>query len=95
MLDGTLRIHVDGAEHRGEAGTTVFVPRDMPHAYVVESETARFLSILTPGSAEAFYRDGGEPAPDHAAPPPGSMPIERIRAAAERTGHQILGPPPF
>jgi quercetin dioxygenase-like cupin family protein len=95
VLEGELRVHVDGVEHDGGPGTVLFVPRGIPHAYVVLSETARFLNILTPGSAEAFYRDGGEPATSRVLPPAGPLPIERIRASAARNGHEILGPPPF
>jgi hypothetical protein len=74
------------------------VPRGVPHAYLVTSEVARSLVLITPGSGamEAFFRDAGEPAADRALPAEGPLDIERIGAAAERTGAvKILGPPPF
>lgn len=98
VLDGEVRMHVDGAEHAGGPGSFVAIPRGVPHAFTVTSETARVLTLLTPGSpaAEAFFRDAGEEAPEHKLPPPGPPDIKRIQAAAERHGSvKLLGPPPF
>ena len=71
-------------------------PPDVPHAFLVTSETARMLALQTPGSGEAFYRDATEPSTDEsdAQRPPD---LDRLRAAAERHPDiiQILGPPPF
>lgn len=98
VIEGELLFHSDGAEHRGGAGAVVAIPRGTPHAFLVTSETARFFVVVTPGSAEAeaFFREGGEPAPEPVAPPPGSLDIERLVAAGKRTGAMdVLGPPPF
>lgn len=98
VLDGEVRVHIDGAEHVGAPGSFVAIPRGVPHAFTVSSETARVLTLLTPGSpaAEAFFRDAGERAPERKLPPPGPPDIERIQAAAERHGSvKLLGPPPF
>ena len=98
VLDGELRVHVDGREVRAEPGGFVSIPRGVVHAFTVSSETASFLTLLTPGpqAAEDFFRDGGEPAREPALPPDGPLDIARIQAAAERHGCvQLLGPPPF
>jgi len=45
---------------------------------------------------EAFFRDASEPAGDRAVPAGRPLAIERIAAAAERTGRgQDPRPPPF
>ena len=45
---------------------------------------------------EAFFREAGEPAAERVLPEPRPLDMERIGAAAERTGAvQILMPPPF
>jgi hypothetical protein len=45
---------------------------------------------------ESFFRAAGEPAAELVLPPERPLDIERIAAAAERTGAvKILGPPPF
>jgi len=95
ILDGELLFHVDGAEHHAPAGTTVAIRRGVPHAFLVVSETARFLVMNTPGTQERFFRAGGEPALDRdfaSAPPPN---LERTMAAAREYGIEFLGPPPF
>jgi hypothetical protein len=70
----------------------------VPHAYLVTSDVARALILITPGNGamEAFFRDASEPAGERALPAQRPLDIERIAAAAERTDAvKILGPPPF
>jgi quercetin dioxygenase-like cupin family protein len=98
VLEGELLANVDGREVRAGAGGFVSFPRGTPHAFVVVSETARFLTLLTPGpeAAEAFFRDAGEPAQGPELPPEEPLDIPRIAASAERHGCvELLGPPPF
>jgi quercetin dioxygenase-like cupin family protein len=98
VLEGEILVHIDGAEQVGEPGSFIAIPRGVPHAFTVSSETARMLVLITPGSAaaEGFFRDAGDPAPERELPPPGPLEIERIQAAAERHGSvKLLGPPPF
>jgi len=98
VLEGEVRLHLDGSERSFGAGGFVSVPRGVAHAYLVTSEVARTLVLITPGDGamEAFFRDAGEPAPERALPPESPLDIARIGAAAERTGAvKILGPPPF
>jgi quercetin dioxygenase-like cupin family protein len=95
VLDGEVLFHVDGEEHLARAGETVAIRRGVPHAFVIASETARFLVMNTPGTQDRFFRAGGEPAltRDFAdAPPPD---LERTMAAAQEHGVTLLGPPPF
>ena len=98
VIDGEIRVHVDGAERGVVRGGVASVPRGMPHAVMVTSETALILTIVTPGckALEAFFLDVGEPATERALPPKVALPMDRIRAAAKRHGSVvILGPPPF
>lgn len=98
ILEGGALFHLDGGEQELGAGAFVSVPPGVPHAYLVTSEIARSLILVTPGSGamEAFFRDAGEPAAERVLPAEGPLDIERIAAAAERTGAvKILGPPPF
>jgi quercetin dioxygenase-like cupin family protein len=98
LLEGDALFHVDGADVVVSAGAFVSVPPGVPHAYLVTSETARTLVLITPGSGalEAFFRDAGEPAPERVLPAEGPLDLDRIGAAAGRTGAvEILGPPPF
>jgi quercetin dioxygenase-like cupin family protein len=93
VIEGEVLLHVEGEEHRIGTGGCFMTPRGVPHAFKVLSDTARLLCALTPGAAEAFYRDAGEPSPSGEDRPPD---FARLRAAAERSPSiEILGPPPF
>ena len=98
VIDGEIRVHVDGTEHIVERGGVASVPRGIPHAVMVTSETALVLTIVTPGCKELenFFREAGEPATQRTLPPTRPLPMEKIRAAAVRHGSVvILGAPPF
>ncbi|HEV2218583.1 MAG TPA: quercetin 2,3-dioxygenase [Candidatus Dormibacteraeota bacterium] len=95
VLEGEIRLHIDGEEQELRSGSVAMAPRGVPHAFIVTSETARILFLETPGSSEAFYRGASEPATrelEAAAP----VDFARVRASAQRNGGiEILGPPPF
>jgi len=95
VLAGEMLFHVDGEEHRAEAGETVAIRRGVPHAFLIVSQTARFLVMNAPGTQDRFFRAGGEPAlsRDFADAPPANL--ERTLAAAREYGVELLGPPPF
>ena len=98
VLEGELLLHVDGRELTAGPGAFVAIPRGTPHAFTVTSETARVLTLLTPGpaAAERFFRDAGDPATAPELPPDGPLDIPRIQSSAERNGSvELLGPPPF
>src|SRR5215217_4533216 len=96
VLEGEILVHAEGREHRvGPRGVAVAL-RGAPHAFMVTSERALILTLQTPGSGEAFYRDASEPSTEDtdARRPPD---LDRLRAAAQRHPDiiEILGPPPF
>ena len=93
MLQGKVRLHVDGEEETLPAGGIAIIPREVPDAFMVTTATARMLCLQTPGGGEAFYRQASEPAGDGGPPMPD---FGRVRAAAAVSGAiEILGPPPF
>jgi quercetin dioxygenase-like cupin family protein len=93
VLDGRILMHLDGEQREVGPGGLVMVPRGMPHAFLVLSETARVLCLITPGIGQEFYWGASEPFdPDQ----PGMVDFGRIQASAvENGGIEILGPPPF
>jgi quercetin dioxygenase-like cupin family protein len=95
VLEGEILAHGDGKEYRVGPHGMAFFPRGVPHAFLVTSATARLLTLLVPGSAEAFYRGASQPAAANA-DPSGPVDMARVREAAERSGGmKIVGPPPF
>src|SRR3954463_840302 len=64
VLEGELLMHLDGDERTVPAGGFVSVPPGVRHAYLVTSEVARTLLLITPGAGamETVFREAGEPA---------------------------------
>ena len=84
----------DGQPIPASAGSFVHIPKGrVPHAFQVDSETARFL-VLTRPPHEGFIRAAAEPAQAPTLPPAGPPDTEKVGAAAQEYGIEILGPPP-
>src|SRR5215475_6715400 len=49
VLEGTLTFRFLDRQIEAPAGTTVFVPAGVPHAYVEAHGPTRYLIIMTPG----------------------------------------------
>jgi len=95
VLEGEILVHIDGTDHPVGPRGLALAPRGVPHAFLVTSDTARVLTLQTPGSAEAFYRGASEPASGDT-DPSGPVDFGRVREAAERSGGmEVVGPPPF
>lgn len=81
-------------EHRYELtdGGVAFLPRGVPHAYRLTSDTVDMLAVCLPSGVEHFFRAAGwdlsRPKPEGWVITPASM-----AAAAAATGQTILGPP--
>ena len=94
VLDGEVAFYLSDQEPvTASAGDTIFIPAGEAHAFVVTSETARFLNLTTPNH-EAFFRAVGDPAPARELPPMTPPDMARVMAAAGQYGVEILGPPP-
>lgn len=93
VIEGQARFTIGQETLEAEAGDLVLLPREVPHTYVITSDTARLVGTATPGGFEQYFTDLGTPvmagAPE--APPPT---IEAMAATAARYGIEILGPPP-
>lgn len=96
VLEGELSIEIDGVMHRPTAGCTVFSPRGLPHSYKVESPTARWLVLGTPGGFDGWFFDTGKPAEQLEVPEfdPADFPdFGDVIASVEAYGGKVLGPP--
>jgi len=95
VLEGEVIVNVDGKETRVGAGGMSFVPKGVPHAFLVVSESARLLSLHSPAAtSQAFYRGASEPTTDDTSD---TVDMARLQASAKANprGIEILGPPPF
>ncbi|CAA9587503.1 MAG: hypothetical protein AVDCRST_MAG88-4195 [uncultured Thermomicrobiales bacterium] len=94
VLEGELTFFLaDNPPFRAAAGAFVHIPKGVAHAFRVDSETARYLDLTT-AQHERFMRAAGEPAQARVMPPPGPPDMEKVMAAAQQYGVEILGPPP-
>jgi quercetin dioxygenase-like cupin family protein len=91
VLEGEILVHANGDQRKVGKGGVVITPRGVPHAFVVTSESARILAIVTPtAQIEAFYRSASVPGES------GPVDFGKIGEAAKATGATvIMGPPPF
>ena len=90
VLEGTARFLVAERRIDAAAGDVVFLPLGVPHAYIITSERARVLGMVTPGGHERFFAEVGAPADGPRAEPDRAA----MAAAGARLGVEILGPPP-
>ena len=91
VLDGDVRFRLGDEVTDAGPGSIIYGPRQVPHAFTMNSEEARVLLFFGPAGVEGFFRDAsayvatvpaGEP------PDPGSL-----AEIAARYGQQFVGPP--
>ncbi len=81
LLDGDVSFHVGDETFRASAGGFVSFPRGIAHTFTVESPSARFLLINTPGGFERMFERG-----------PSS--VEEAVQALHDFGVEVVGPHP-
>jgi mannose-6-phosphate isomerase-like protein (cupin superfamily) len=94
VLDGEMTMRCGDRTFSAGAGSFVFLPRDVPHTFVVEGDRpARLLTLLTPGGGEGVFVDGGRPAENAGLPPVVPPDIAALARVSARYGAEIIGPP--
>jgi mannose-6-phosphate isomerase-like protein (cupin superfamily) len=94
VIEGHLRFQCGDRDIAAGPGSFVFLPRGVPHTFVVEgSNNARFLGLLTPGGGEQFFVDAGRRAEAEGLPPKTPPDIELLKRMSAKHGMQIVGPP--
>jgi mannose-6-phosphate isomerase-like protein (cupin superfamily) len=94
VLEGTLTMRCGERTFEATPGAFVFLPRGVPHTFVVEGNTpARMLTLMTPGGGEAFFPTAGRPAEREGLPPAGPPDIDALKRASQMFESEIVGPP--
>jgi mannose-6-phosphate isomerase-like protein (cupin superfamily) len=95
VQEGEALFDIDGRILRAGPGTTVYMPRGVPHTFRVLSPVAVMLGVMTPGGFEELFRNLGVPAGARTLPEPGAVPFDvpAVMAEQERLGTQVVGPP--
>jgi quercetin dioxygenase-like cupin family protein len=94
VLEGEHEVSIGERTIRADAGTIVYGPRNVPHAYKnVGTTSGRILGFVAPAGLEGFFEEVGEEATNESSPPPfGQEEIERLLAAAPKYGIEMLPP---
>lgn len=94
VIEGRVSYLVGDQRFEAGPGSFVFLPRDVPHSFVVEGDApARILELLLPGGTERFHIEGGRPAEGPGLPPPAAPDIAMLDQVAARYGVRHVGPP--
>jgi mannose-6-phosphate isomerase-like protein (cupin superfamily) len=94
VLEGTVRMQCGDRTFEATAGAFVFLPRGVPHSFVVEGDTpARMLTLMTPGGGEAFFQEAGRPAERVGLPPAAPLDIATLKRVGAMFESEIIGPP--
>jgi mannose-6-phosphate isomerase-like protein (cupin superfamily) len=95
VVEGEATFDVDGRLLQAGPGTSVYMPRGVPHTFRVDSATSQMLGVMTPGAFEELFRNLSVPAGARRLPEPGTVPFDVAAVMAEqiRLGTQVVGPP--
>lgn len=95
VLDGEVLLQRGMSRIEAGPGTSVWLPRGVPHGFAVQTETARLLNQYTPAGLEKAHRSFAKPAPDMTLPPPeeAGHDLDAITAEFAQYGVAFVGPP--
>jgi quercetin dioxygenase-like cupin family protein len=95
VLSGEVRVRHGEDVSNAVAGSLVYGPRNVAHAFHVDSEEARLLLFFGPAGVEGFFRDGGKPAGFLGLPPAAEEFLDRqqLKEIASRYSQEFVGPP--
>jgi len=95
VVEGEMTFSVGDRTIKATPGTMVFLPRDVVHSFVIESEQVRLVALVTPAGGEGFFKECGVPAPSMTLPPPTETPyseIQKMMAVAPKFGIEFVLP---
>ncbi|MFB6211356.1 MAG: cupin domain-containing protein [Halobacteriales archaeon] len=98
VIEGEARLHVDGEDRMLGPGMSGYVPGGAKHGFANAGEAiCRVIAVMTPGGAEAFFRDIGHPSEERSLPEP-VVPteemLESVFATGKAYGFEFFGPLP-
>jgi quercetin dioxygenase-like cupin family protein len=95
VLSGEVRVQHGEDVIEAVAGSVVYGPRDVAHAFHVDSAEARLLLLFGPAGIEGFFREGGKPAGSLELPPADEQFLDKeaLKEIASRYDQEFVGPP--
>jgi len=74
VLEGEMLFTVGGKEKLLKAGDHIYLPRNIPHGFKIQTDTAKYLLQVAPAGLEEMFIEVSLPAEKHELPPPPSGP---------------------
>ncbi len=98
ILDGTMTYRAGDDVHHLSAGSFIYLPRGVPHAFRITGTTpVRFLGFIAPAGLMGLYDEVGMPARERRLPGNDGLSIEqevpRWIETSPRYGLEVVGPP--
>ena len=98
VIEGTLTYQAGEQVHHLTAGSFIYLPAGMPHAFRITGATpVRFLGMTAPAGLMNLYDEVGLPARERRLPGADGRSIEdevpRWNAVGPRYGLRVVGPP--
>jgi quercetin dioxygenase-like cupin family protein len=93
VLEGEVVVSIGDRTISATPGTLVFLPRDVPHSFTIESEQSRMLILLSPAGLERWFKEFSVPAQAMTLPPadePAYGEVQRMLEAAPRYGIEFV-----
>jgi quercetin dioxygenase-like cupin family protein len=80
MLEGEITFKIGEKVTTIKAGESIFAPRQVPHQFEINTPSARFLTLITPGNFLEYFMQFSFPAAEQVQvmPPQGPPPAEHI-----------------
>ena len=99
ILEGEMTFYVGDQTIKARPGSFLFGPKEVPHAFAVDSGPARLLFVLSPAGLEELFKEMGEPAraltlPPQPEAPPSEAEMQQMAVIAAQHGVEFLEPPP-
>ncbi len=93
ILNGEINYTVDNETFMGKRGDWIFLPRNIPHFFKVQTDKAEVLIQLSPGGFEEYFKEMSEPARELVIPhhPEGPPDVKKIVETAARYGIKFPG----
>jgi quercetin dioxygenase-like cupin family protein len=94
VLEGAIDLYLGDEVHEGLPGAWFFMPREVPHGYVIrEDGPARVLILMAPAGFERFFHDFGQPAEEGPPAAPAISKEEGEKLLLAEYGIEILPAP--
>jgi quercetin dioxygenase-like cupin family protein len=97
VLEGTMTYRAGDDTYQLRAGSFIYLPADVPHAFRVTGSGVRFLGLTAPSGLMALYDEVGVPAADRELPDGRGLAfadeVSRWNELGPRYGLRVVGPP--